>query len=202
MIDKDLFGEHFNALCDQHSKNFGSETYRKFYTAIAERMTTEEFVQVAEQFFFEGKFPAPKDFVDAVHALRRSHPSPPEQLPPTIEELPPEQQAEARAAIKRIQQMLKAATPQIAKPMPIPTAEECIAGTVFDLDRLRQWLKDPATRRIAIAEAMSREDIEILTDDFGNPIDLSQKMFGSKTLPPNTQQTKSHQRIPNHALRN
>lgn len=174
--------EAFNEQCRYLSLRFGKiepETQAAYYEFLQD-IPYDRFRQVCKVIFREWKkgwLPEPQHFLDVASNIAEREKLGQKSLPSDLDLMPESERIEN---IKRIADMVR----KIAKPMPIPTAEERTAGTVFDLDRLRQWLKDPVNRRIALAEAMSRSDIEIITDDLGNPIDLSQKNVREQDLTP------------------
>lgn len=184
IIDAAIFSEKFAILCDLSRRHFTDATIAAYYSQLTgSRMlkvlrnpiTTEEFIEIADSFFCKAHFPSVDDFITETIELRKTQIQQPEELPPLMTELSEAEQAELKTTIAKARNMVQRATGKIGLAMPIPTAEERKADKSLPIDRLRDWFHNPASRSIALTEAMNREDVEIVTDGEGNAIDLRLK---------------------------
>ena len=166
MIDKILFGKKFLALCERFGKTFSTPTLQQYHECLSEHLTTEEFQTAVAQAFFNNEFfPSPKELIE----LGKTNATQVYRLPwgeiKAYVEMTPAEQQEYRSQIHRIRQQVSAGLTPIAKPLKVVGVE---------LAQKRRWLLDPVLRKEAIAWAQGQDEVQVVTNEMGEIVDLQE----------------------------
>ena len=108
MLDPTVFRNQFTILEERWHRTFSQATFSAYFEALADKLTTEEFLKAAKQVFAEDEFfPSPKRLIELGQLSRPQPLFLPSAKDKSFEELSPEEQAARRAAIAGFKQQLQ-----------------------------------------------------------------------------------------------